>query len=49
MALGATQRKGKYGRGMDPCAKIGKRAHGSISQREWIDIHVTVMKYEEYG
>ena len=23
---------GKYGRGVDPCAKIGRPAHGSMSQ-----------------
>ena len=40
VALGATQRKrlGRYGRGMDPCAKICRPAHGSISQGEWIEM-----------
>ena len=31
-------RLGKYGKGMDPCAKIGRPAHGSMSQREWIEM-----------
>ena len=33
------QRLGKYGRGMDPCAKIGRPAHGYMSQREWIEMY----------
>ena len=36
VALGATQQR--YGRGMDPCAKICRPAHGSMSQGEWIEV-----------
>ena len=32
------QRLGRYGRGMDPCAKICRPAHGSMSQGEWIEM-----------
>ena len=32
------QRLGRYGRGMDPCAKICRPAHGSISQGELIEM-----------
>ena len=32
------QRLGEFGRGMGPCAKIGRPAHGSMSQREWIQL-----------
>ena len=40
-ALGAitAQRLGRYGRGMDPCAKICRPAHGSMSQGEWIEMY----------
>ena len=32
VALGnRAQRLGKYGRGVDPCAKIGRPVHGSVS------------------
>ena len=29
---------GKYGRGMDLCAKVGRPEHGSMSQKEWIEM-----------
>ena len=32
------QRLGRYGTGMDPCAKIGRPAHGSMSQSGWIEM-----------
>ena len=32
------QRLGRHGRGMDPCAKICRPAHGSMSQGEWIEM-----------
>ena len=32
------QRLGRYGRGMDPCAKICRPAHGSKSHGEWIEM-----------
>ena len=40
VALGrnTAQRLGRYGRGMDPCAKICRPAHGSISQGELIEM-----------
>ena len=40
VALGAktAQRLGRYGRGMDPCTNIGRPAHGSMSQGEWIEM-----------
>ena len=42
VALGAwrntAQKVGRYRRGMDPCAEIERPAHGSMSQREWIEM-----------
>ena len=31
VALGATQRLGRYGRGIDLCVKIWRPVHGSVS------------------